>query len=217
VAAQVKIAIGVMAHRDRDRQAWNLFHAVEGDKFSMDGGSLGENANGDNVWRMLGETDADWCIVLQDDAVPIADFRKHAASVLAESPDTAVSFYVGTCMPRAYEVQTAVERANDKKASFLEADNLLWGVAVAMRRERIGPFLEWAKHNKMPYDSRIGAYFNRTSTPVRYSWPSLVDHRDGPSIVDQYTSRKPRECERVAHRVGVPFQGGPVIRIARPR
>lgn len=203
-----------MGHVDRREMAYNLHSQVEAEYLSIDAGDYGENVNGDTTWRMLAASDAEWSIVLQDDAVPIRNFRQHAAEALTMAPPTAVSFYVGTCRPRADRVQYAVDLAKSVDASWLVGNTLLWGVGVAIPTRLIEPMLTFVKDNGFPYDARIGTFFRRTDTAIRYTWPSLVDHADGVSILDQQGHRKPRECPRVAHQVGVPpAWDGPVVRI----
>lgn len=208
--------MGVMAHIDRRQEAEALAASVDAEVLSWDDGSLGENANGDCAWRQLADRDTDWSIVLQDDALPIPGFRRHARAALRAAPPTAVSFYVGTGQPRVPFVLAAIEDADQIHARWLEANALLWGVGVAMPTEQISRFLEWASRAQVPYDTRIGRWFERQGRLIRYTWPSLVDHADGPSILDRSGRRSPRQVQRVAHRIGVayPDWSGPAVLIA---
>lgn len=196
----MSVAVGVMAHHTRMDAANGLFDFVSGDVMSIDHGDLGEWANGSRVWQMLAGSGADWSIVLQDDALPVRDFRRHAAAALAEAPPTAVSFYVGTYRPREQQVAAAVRRAEGHDARWLESDHLLWGVGVAIPTVELKALLEWADRMDRPYDERLGLWFHRSARPIRYTWPSLVDHADGVSLVHP-TKREPGT--RRAHKVGV--------------
>jgi hypothetical protein len=49
-------------------------------------------------------------------------------------------------------------------------------------------------------DQRIGVWYRNQMRPVRYTWPSLVDHADGPSLL----ADRARTVPRVAWRVGEP-------------
>lgn len=189
-----------MSHPVRQSEMLKLATALGGlDALAIDVGGEGENKVGDRVWRQLGELDTQWSIVLQDDALPVDNFREHAAAVLSHvDPEGPVSFYVGGGRPYKGLVEHAVRRATQLDAKWLEDGTLHWGVAVAIPTEQIPGFLQWAATSQLPYDRRIGTYFRNRKTPTRYTWPSLVDHADGDTIVHR---RKPGVA-RVAHSVG---------------
>ena len=189
-----------MAHVERAEAVLALQEQVDPDFISWDDGSRGEWANGSEIWHRLADEPTDWSVVLQDDAQPVDNFREHVAAMLDRAPLTAVGLYVGTCRPRAMQVLVAVEKARELDAAWLEADTLLWGVGVALPTAAIPPMLEWADRMDTAYDQRIGQWFRRQGIPVRYTWPSLVDHTDGPSMI----RHRPRDCVRVAHEVGIP-------------
>jgi hypothetical protein len=198
----VRLSVAVMAHADRIDQAERLA-ATTGAKLLVDDGTLGEIANGDQAWG-LHDPEADWHLVLQDDAQPIDNLLHHVTAALEHAPRTAVSLYVGTGRPKQDAVQRAIQLATDRGTAWLEHPTLLWGVAVAMPTDHIGPFLQWAKTSHLPYDRRIGAYWQQVRTPVRYTWPSLVDHADGPTLVTHPWG--PPKAPRRAWRVGTPDQ-----------
>jgi hypothetical protein len=193
------VSIMVMAHATRHMQAEHLAASLEAG-ISMDNGNLGETANGDRAWSGH-DRDSDWALTLQEDALPIDGFLDHARAALEHAPPTAVSFYVGTGRPRQPLVKAAIATADSIGASWLQCVTLLWGVAVAMPTAHIDPFLAWAKDSDLVYDRRIGAYWQHLGIPVRYTWPSLVDHADGPTLLDHHP-RSPRK----AWRVGIPSQ-----------
>jgi hypothetical protein len=199
-----------MAHVDRLDQAQRLARAT-GASLAVDDGRRGENANGDWAWREH-DRDSDWALTLQDDAQPVDDLLNHVAAALEHAPRTAVSLYVGTGRPKQPAVEAAVHTATATGAAWLEHPTLLWGVAVAMPTDHITPFLTWARTNHLPYDKRIGAYWQRARIPVRYTWPSLVDHADGPTLVKHPWG--PPRAPRRAWRVGIPDRWDtPVVRI----
>lgn len=199
----MKIAVGVMAHVSRKHDAVKLRDDLGCEVLVMDE-SAGENPTGNATWRMLAQLDTEWSIVLQDDALPIPDFRRQAEAALLKAPKTAVSFYVGTGRPRVLSVLSAIEQADSVGASWIRADTLLWGVAVAMPTADIPAYLEWSdRADHFPYDTRIGQWYLRQGKEVYYTWPSLADHADGPTLVH---SDRPRP-ERKAHRIGTPKGG----------
>lgn len=202
VEAQMSIGIVVMAHEKRREQALALRDQL-GASVVLDDGSHGENKNGDRAWGlglMLGE---DWTVVLQDDAIPVPDFRRQAESALAQHPDSLVSFYVGTTRPKAERVKAAVVRMELDGAAWMQHSTLLWGVGVGMPTKDIDGFLSWAKSRRsLPYDERLGAYFQAQGSPVYYTYPSLVDHADEKTLVRHKAG--PPKGPRRAWRVGVP-------------
>jgi hypothetical protein len=205
------IDLVVMAHRSRERAADDLVcrAAPFGCRIIWDQAN-DEWDTGSRAWAAI-PPDADWGIVLQDDAQLVDDFAEHAAAALTDAPRTAVSFYVGTGRPRPSKVRTAVRTAHASGASWLECDALLWGVAIALPAEHLRPMLDWAETETLPYDQRISRFYQRVlGQPVRYTWPSLVDHADGPSLVDH---RRRAPMERHAHQVGPWQPDGPVIQI----
>jgi hypothetical protein len=152
---------------------------------------------------------ADWGVVLQDDAVPIDDFRRHLTDALDAAPPGPVSLYVGTGRPHAPAVERAVKFARRRSASWLEHRALLWGVAVALPTAGLGAMLASCDEGRRPYDQRLSAWWRARRVPCRYTWPSLVDHADGTSLVLHPTQQP---IARRAHQLGVPASwGGPVI------
>lgn len=150
--------------------------------------SIGEQRwkTGRTAW-MLHDSDADWHVVLQDDAVVCDDFLAGFSEALDHLPDEAVvaSAYCGSKRPGQIPFTRLARQARTDDASWLRSMQVWWGVAIAARTETIEPMLEWCDAKTgSPYDSRIGAYYRRVlDTDCWYTWPSLVDHRDGPSLI----------------------------------
>ncbi|WKZ13559.1 MAG: hypothetical protein QY320_06245 [Gammaproteobacteria bacterium] len=189
-----------MAHIARVDAAVALSGQLDAD-ISLDPGDRGETRNGDIAWT-LHDPGADWHLVLQDDALPIPQFRRHVTAALLHAPETAVSFYIGTGRPLPVRVTRAIERADRDGNAWLEHQRMLWGVAIAMPTGHIARFLTWGKLCDAAYDRRIGLYWAERKQLVRYTWPSLVDHVDGPTLI-KHPWGEPR-CRRVAHGVGFP-------------
>jgi hypothetical protein len=193
----VSIDVAVMAHSARAGSALALAQQT-GARITWDDGN-GEWDTGARAWDSI-DRGADWGLVLQDDALPIPDMLAHLAEALASAPRTCTSLYVGTGRPSANAVTGAIERASRTRAAWLEHRTLLWGVGVVLPTEDIAPLLAWAARVTYSYDQRIGAWYLGQHRPVRYAWPSLVDHADGPSLVG-HSSRRP--IARHAHRTGI--------------
>jgi hypothetical protein len=71
-----------------------------------------------------------------------------------------------------------------------------WGVAIAVRTPTIPAMLDWCDTRvPLSYDTRVGRYYRDVLNQYTFhTWPSLVDHRDGPSLVGHGRGRS-------AHRV----------------
>jgi hypothetical protein len=85
--------------------------------------------------------------------------------------------------------------------AWLTHTTLLWGVGILIPTETIPTIL--TTPSALPYDRRIGSHFDQ----VLYTWPSLVDHADIPSLLHN------RGVERRAHRTGIPQWGTTTVGI----
>jgi hypothetical protein len=214
---EAQVAIGVMSHPDREAWVRELIQRGLADTVVTDHHGWGENVTGNMTWQLLAQTGAEWAIVLQDDALPVQNFREHATEALASVSifAGAVSFYVGTSRPISVQagLAEAMAHADENLIPWLYSERMLWGVAVAMRVADIPSYLEYSElHPNELYDTRIGNWVvTSRGKSVWYTHPSLVDHRDGPSLLHAHSTELPRH----AHRVGLPEGGwgGGCIRI----
>ena len=210
MATQVtSLAVAVVGHVDRIEQGKALAHDLDAELFVDDAG-LGEWANHARALAWAAEQSASHALIVQDDAVPVLGMLDHAHWAAGSYPGGPIGCYVGRVRPRPTAVTRAVRRAEQLDASWLEADTLLWGVATIIPTADIPDILD--RPCSLPYDERIGEHYRRRRIPVRYTWPSLVDHADMPSVIE---GRRERRLGRVAWRVGVPHQDGCVVRIDR--
>lgn len=198
----MSVAITVMAHPAREAEALRLAQQVGAYAVSLDTAGEGEVVNGLRAWALAVEADADWTIVLQDDAVPVPGFTDHVATVLAGAPSDCVSFYTGTGRPRQDIVRAAIHHADANSSAWLTHPSLLWGVAVALRTGTARDFLNWEPPRPLAYDQRISAYCRHARIRVSYTHPSMVDHADGPTLLMH--SWGPPKAPRRAWRVGLP-------------
>jgi hypothetical protein len=204
----VTLAVVVVTHPSRSDTGLELAAQLRGALVVDDG--RGEWATHERALRWAAGQDTSHALVVQDDAIPVPRMLEHAAAAVDAHPDGPIGLYVGRSRPRAVQVQRAVEQADELGASWLEANTLLWGVATIFPIRDLPELLDWAWRSQLPYDQRIGAWYRRQRRPVRYSWPALVDHADGPSLIPGRPCREPR----VAWRVGEPSSwDGPVVRI----
>jgi len=194
------ITVSVMAHPNRRAAAEKL--AAELDAEIAWDERDDELDTGSRAWKLGLRPDNDWHLVIQDDALPVPGLMAHLAEAVKHAPRTAISLYVGTGKPRVSAVRDAVRAADRIGASWLECWDMMWGVAVLVPAEHItGLFAAEPPAWASAYDRRIGwHYATQLQIPVRYTWPSLVDHADTPPVIDHGSPQVPRH----AHRVGIP-------------
>lgn len=208
-----RLYIAVVAHEKRRKMAEELSQIVDADKVFYDDGFLGEWRNHYRALRAGERSGASHVVVLQDDALPVEGFYLALETLVEEKPEELISLYVGTHKPRAQAVKIAVDKADQKGAAWLSADTLMWGVGVVIPALLISEMLEHVASSKLPYDQRIGLWVEDTGRDVFYTWPSLVDHADEPTVI---AGRSKKQGRRVAHRVGIPSWNEVTVRIEKP-
>jgi hypothetical protein len=205
--------VAVVAHEKRRKMAEELSQLVDADKVFYDDGFLGEWRNHYKALRAGERSGATHVVVLQDDALPVEGFSLALESMVEEMPNELISLYVGTHKPRAQQVEIAVKKADQKNAAWLTADTLMWGVGIVVPALLISEMLDHVSGSKLPYDQRLGLWAEDTGRDVYYTWPSLVDHADEPTVI---AGRSKKQGRRVAHRVGIPSWNDETVRIERP-
>jgi hypothetical protein len=141
---------------------------------------------------------------MEDDAVPVDGFTDQAEQALAVAPEPVVSFYLGRGRPVRWQqerVSVAVALAEQQDPHWFTCTHLLHAVAVAIHGDLVEDWLDWAHTSTLPIDERITAWCLTRDHRVAYSWPSLVDHADGPSLV-RHSTGNPGAGPRIAWRTG---------------
>lgn len=206
----MSVQIVIVAHEARAPEANELARTLDA-IVCMDDGTLGTYGNHRAALLAGAATGASHVCVLEDDAVPVDRFTEHVQRAAEAMPNELVGLYVGQSRPRAELIDRAVRRADEVGASWLHSINLLWGVGYLAPTSAI-PSLVAASDIRTASryaDTRIGqAWRSSQGRPIYYTWPSLVDHADGPSITNEH---EPRGPGRVAHRVGVPNWSDKVV------
>lgn len=177
------VSVAIMAHQKRAAFVPEL--KVKLDRLARVVWDDGSNSRWGTGRRALLAYDpaATHHLVVQDDAVIPADLVAGVEAALAHAPDDVpVCLYVGRVRPYGEMVAEYVARADG--ASWLVMDRLNWGVAIVIPTNVIDELVAWCDRLPIPnYDTRISKWFERRETPVWYPWPSLVDHRESPSLV----------------------------------
>lgn len=182
-------AIGVVAHPSRSRRAAALGALVGADLIVIDAEGRGERWCHQETLAKLVLRDCDHVVLLEDDAVPCHNFRGLLSAYLVEAGDALVSLYLGTgawshadqfSQRRAVARLTA--RADAEGATWIEAASLWHGVGVALPIVRSASLLAYMRASRYPSDGAMSRWARANGVPVRYTWPSLVDHADGEPV-----------------------------------
>lgn len=200
------IALAIVAHIAREDLAAGLLEQTGADIISFDDGTHGERANHARALRWLIEhRDAQWYVLLEDDAIPCAGFVDELDWRLARSPEDAlVSLYLGTgrwagTVPSKHEpvVRALVAKADELGADLIEAKELWHAVGIAVSAQNAMSLLSWleAAPRRRPTDQAITDWAKHWSVDVLYTHPSIVDHRDdSPRLVGAREAHVPRRA-----------------------
>jgi hypothetical protein len=123
-------------------------------------------------------------LVLQDDTIIPRDLLAGIERALRYIPqDEPMCLYTGRVRPFAQEVTRAVKAAGDT-ASWLTMQGIYWGPGIVLPTAHLPELTAWFRRSKIVnYDRRVSAWYCLRDARVWYPWPSLVDHRDGDSLV----------------------------------
>jgi hypothetical protein len=198
----VRLSASIMAHPDREAEVGQLLAALDRPvpvHWDDEGKASG---SGDRVWRTarggwgLADPAADWHALIQDDAVPCADFLAGLERALAFVPqDAVVSPYLGTGRNVPIRWEAMARAADTAGACWVRSTKLMWGVCIVVPTAAIPSMIDYADRRAgAPDDMRVAGWAEKTGRPVWYTWPSLVDHLPVPSLT------KHRARERVARR-----------------
>lgn len=193
--------IGIVTHTARSTQANALAKAVQAHLVSVDDGTMGCDQNHATVQTHLANVTSTWTVVLEDDAEPVDDFLTQLRNALTMAPTPIVSLYYGKLRPPHWERRkaTALMQARAEDAHWIVGSHLLHAVGYAIRTELLPSLLNHM--TTMPVDQHITDWARQHGYLIGYTHPSLVDHADGPTIVD-HPDRQPRRPGRKAHSVG---------------
>lgn len=182
----MRVVVGIVAHERRRVQAERLAQEVHAAVCNIDDGTLGCEGNHVAVLHMLSLLDADWCVVLEDDAVVTPDFLSHVKRALEHAPAPIVGLYLGTGNPSGEvqrQIRQAVMEATDLSRAWIVGDALIGAVGYAIRASLIPDMLGWiAGDYDAEHPLRISRWAQDWDLRVAYTQPSLVDHADNTPI-----------------------------------
>ena len=188
------ISIGIISDTRRKDMGPRLADRVDADFLSVDDGSLGCTQNHARAWRQHAEKPASWNLNLEDDAVPVDQFRDQLDKALKAAPTPIVSLYLGGGYIGDNLTRALLDNARAIDAHWAVAQGqILHAVALAVRQEILAPMIEYLGTQTQPVDSMLSAWALRNTYEIGYSIPSLVDHADEESLVTRYR-RSPRRA-----------------------
>lgn len=195
------VSIGIVAHHRRWERATRLAEHLDADVVAVDyDGKLGAGANHEVCYDWLSQAETPWCLVLEDDAVPVRRFGQQLDAVLRAAPPDhhLLSLYLGRWRPAHWQPRIAQVIARDEH--YLRASELLHHVAVAIRTPLIPALLDYLRGNpryqagKLPIDEAVGAFARKAGMPILYTHPSIVNHDPRlPTVIARHVSQHPGE------------------------
>ncbi len=192
----------VVAHTSRARLVHRLSKRSALSFVSFDDGTLGCEANHRQAWSWHAQnTETEWSIVLEDDALPVAGFDGQLQMALDVAPSPVVSLYLGRERPpyTQQRIASAVTRAGT--ANWIVAQRVYHAVGIAVRTELVPSLLDWLERDrKRPIDQAIASWSARSGYRVSHTWPSLVDHADLTSTIHSQQAARPRKAWSVGTR-----------------
>jgi hypothetical protein len=190
--SSIKISWAIMAHEKRRDWVPGLLEQMpEGTQVIWDR----VNDRHETGLRAIAAFDpeADYHVIVQDDAVLCEDFEEAVRLVLSRVDEGApVSLYLGSS--RFYNTLLKIE-----KPSYMVGDGPIWGVGIALPVPSIPDVMEYFEAATIEnYDRRIMYYYQSVGVKCWYPVPSPVDHRttDNPSLAGH--SRLNRHAWRFA-------------------
>jgi hypothetical protein len=197
--------IGVVAHVKREDMAQELIEQIGADVFCFDH-TFPPSPKGcaDNHIRVMRQlcmlaTPGEWCVVCEDDAEPVEDFRNQLKAALLKAGSPLVNFHLGTGSPHGAVQQAiiaAVEAAEASQACWIVSDWFISTVAYAVRSPLLSGLITGISDMGGPTEVRINEWTHHARVQTWYSQPSLADHH-GQSLINSAT-----QPERAAHRFG---------------
>lgn len=186
--------VGIVAHVSRADRAADLQKSLNADVLSIDDAawfSLWESTRrcAENHMRVLSDlhcmaVGGEWCVVLEDDCIPVPCFRTEAAAALDCAPTPLVGFYLGQGNPSG-EIQRSIRRALDVAEAWITADYFISAVGYAIRADMIPSLLNYikppARDEEIPL--RITKWSQEIGLLTSYTHPSLVNHADIESTI----------------------------------
>lgn len=190
------LTIAIVAHEARREMAERLAEKVDAALVVWDDGQ-GPRETHERAWIDLlsmiaaDHRDKRWGMVIEDDAIPVSDFKATMAAACAVAPFPVVSAYLGRGRPVLWQHQIAQVMA--VQCDWLIAPDVFHGVGIGIRADHIDSMIGFVTASRPikarytePLDEAMGRWVRHKDIGVAYSHPSLLNHNpDLPSIIGE--------------------------------
>lgn len=196
---KMEIKIAVVAHPSRMDHVKRVMESMPEVEFFpfVDYHGIGASRNHHRAIQWAAKQDCR-VIIMEDDAVPVDDFRKLALDWMIAFPDEIISFYLGTSRPKDYQSKIDKLMAITQGNIRIMLDKFIHGVCYTMSQENYRLAAERYNVNR-PADFAIGECFPGKS--FVFVKDSLVEHLDGESVEshqDKQARTEPRKARKLA-------------------
>jgi len=175
----MKLSISIMMHPSREEFKDYLKSKLGDVPLSMDNG-IGIWANCKQAWR-LHNPEAEWHVVIQDDAIVCDDFLRKAENEIMKAEELGcdyANFFFGK------RKLMDVHQKFGMQHGYWMSGWLHWGIAICAKVKHIEPMLKFGDTMNIPQDdTRLANYVKSQRLKVYYPIPSLIEHRIGKSLV----------------------------------
>jgi hypothetical protein len=148
--------------------------------------------------------DATHHLVLQDDLVLADDFAAHLEAVVLQRPVHGIALYVNRNSPRNSYLfrRAAAAGARFAPVSSFEYTPTLGFLLPAEQARRLAAHLRTVPDERRDDDEAVTVFCRDRDIPVVAAVPSLIEHRDLPSVADN-ESHGPRHAAAFLGRAGL--------------
>lgn len=146
---------------------------------------------------------AEYHVIVDDDALPASNFLQGCEGIAKVLPQpTLVGLFVGEDLrlPALLNGHAGHGGEIPNRVSFLSLAGVLnWGVATMIPVAWIPNLVDYCDTLNFPeVDRRMGTFANALRYPTLYAWPSIVNHRVGPSLRNAKFTRVALNCAKDA-------------------
>lgn len=180
---EVILSVGIMAHPKRKPFVDDLLSQLGPAAVYWDTDNNRWHTGLKALRGEAGHAETTHSLILQDDAILCKDFVEGVLRVIQMVPEgIPVNLYTGVYRKFIHEMNTAYMQ---KPFNWLVTPGILWGVGIVLPTFDLLDIISYCEDRpEQNYDMRISRYYeNVKQCGVWSPIPSLVDHRDGPSLV----------------------------------
>jgi GR25 family glycosyltransferase involved in LPS biosynthesis len=199
------INIAIAGHTSRLNNITTLAELVDPNYISIDDGTIGCTNNHKLVLNWHRNRHSGWSVILEDDCLPVNNFRHQLQQALDAAPTPIVSLYLGRKRPQEFQdhIAAALKHAHNTNAHWITAPNMMHAVGYAIHTTHIPDLLDdlnTPRFNPQPIDHNISQWAHNRHHQIAYCIPSLINHDDTLPVVAEHDG--PRPPGRTAWTVG---------------